>query len=405
MKLFHLTFALATAPVWLVWGMIYKLCFNRNQNPWVISGHRGRIQADNARALFDYITTRTGQEIRWIGDGAEDNRYRLSRNSFASRLRLISAPVVIYSHGEDDVDICGRFFRPALGCRIYIGHGANLLKLTQLYFAGRKVDKPWVPLGQWLFGLDYDFLLAMNELEKASWDKVFPGRAKRHLAYGGAARLDYILKLSSEKPDKQIVWLPTFRESQEAENKLYDQIFATISDQRLIDWLSTNGYTLLVGNHINATDLASTSPVASPFVRFVRPEQWIEAASRSELLISDYSSILIDWLLFDRPAIFASFDLSSYSKVRGFHESYSHYVYGPQSMDTEELIDVICTGKWKQQDRHLRRRQELRREIFGELADNQTELTYHAICDLLTSPKHIPPVRKTTSDPPATSAD
>lgn len=34
--------------------------------PWLIGSHRGRLYADNAAALYEFIVRRTNQKVIWI---------------------------------------------------------------------------------------------------------------------------------------------------------------------------------------------------------------------------------------------------------------------------------------------------------------------------------------------------
>ncbi|NNK14846.1 MAG: hypothetical protein HKP52_11465, partial [Desulfofustis sp.] len=324
---------IATMPIWFGAGLVYNTFFSKTDNPWIISGHRGRIKADNTKSLFNYIVENTDQELKWALEKKQFYKEGVSknfvkRNSWSARIAILKAPVLIYSHGEDDIDILLRFIRPIVGQRVYIGHGVNMLKRPGLFLAGRRLKGPWKNIVQWLVGLDYDHLLAMSSDEKANWDAVFPDRAEMHLPYGGAARIDSLRAASRHPAEKTIAWLPTFRESHSAEEQLQQQIAAVMNDTNLLPWLDANDYTLFVGSHINSLVNMAELAGESPRVKFANAAEWVDVLAKTELLISDYSSILIDWLLFDRPAVFAPFDLQHYSTVRGFHETYDNYIYG-----------------------------------------------------------------------------
>jgi CDP-glycerol glycerophosphotransferase (TagB/SpsB family) len=373
-----------TIPIWLGAGLIYSTFFSRTDNPWIISGHRGRIKADNTKSLFNYIVENTDQELKWALEKKQFDKESVSenfveRNSWSARIAILKAPVLIYSHGEDDIDILLRFIRPIVGQRVYIGHGVNLLKRPGLFLAGRRLQGVWKNIFQWLAGLDYDHLLTMSSDEKANWDAIFPDRTEMHLPYGGAARIDNLRAASGHPAQKTIAWLPTFRESHGAQEQLRQQIATVINDIDLLHWLDTYDYTFFVGNHINSPINTAELAHECSRVKFAGPADWVDVLAKSELLISDYSSILIDWLLFDRPAVFAPFDLNHYSAVRGFHETYDNYIYGPVATAPVELVEMICNESWKNNAEHGKRRTSLREQFFGGLAPDQAALTYRTI--------------------------
>jgi CDP-ribitol ribitolphosphotransferase len=62
----------------------------------------------------------------------------------------------------------------------------------------------------------------------------------------------------------------------------------------------------------------------------------------SDILISDYSSIIFEYCITEKPMIFFAYDLEEFSnKGRGFYEDYISYVPGPVAKSCEELIDII----------------------------------------------------------------
>jgi CDP-glycerol glycerophosphotransferase (TagB/SpsB family) len=67
--------------------------------------------------------------------------------------------------------------------------------------------------------------------------------------------------------------------------------------------------------------------------------------SVANVLITDYSSVWIDWLLLDRPCIFAAADVSEYLSTRGsYFEPLEHYLPGPLVQDLKGLGNAIETA-------------------------------------------------------------
>ena len=62
----------------------------------------------------------------------------------------------------------------------------------------------------------------------------------------------------------------------------------------------------------------------------------------SDVLISDYSSIMIEFALLDKPIIFFTYDYDTYmSEDRGFYFDFKENVPGPVVYTTDELIAEI----------------------------------------------------------------
>lgn len=61
----------------------------------------------------------------------------------------------------------------------------------------------------------------------------------------------------------------------------------------------------------------------------------------SDIVISDYSSLIFEYSLLSRPMIFFAYDLEEYDKERSFYYPYRDFVPGDIAQNTQELIDAI----------------------------------------------------------------
>lgn len=61
----------------------------------------------------------------------------------------------------------------------------------------------------------------------------------------------------------------------------------------------------------------------------------------SDICISDYSSLVFEYSLFERPMIFFAYDLDEYFDWRGFYYDYFELAPGPICKTNEEMIDYI----------------------------------------------------------------
>lgn len=65
----------------------------------------------------------------------------------------------------------------------------------------------------------------------------------------------------------------------------------------------------------------------------------------SDLCISDYSSLVFEYSLMQRPMIFFAYDLEEYGDWRGFYYDYHELTPGPVVKTTEEMIDLVRQGE------------------------------------------------------------
>ncbi len=61
----------------------------------------------------------------------------------------------------------------------------------------------------------------------------------------------------------------------------------------------------------------------------------------SDICISDYSSLIFEYSLFERPMIFFAYDLKDYDDWRGFYYDYDTLTPGPVFKTTQEIISYI----------------------------------------------------------------
>src|SRR5699024_9053796 len=61
----------------------------------------------------------------------------------------------------------------------------------------------------------------------------------------------------------------------------------------------------------------------------------------SDVLITDYSSVIYEYSLLERPMIFFAYDLDTYSATRGMHKDYREAAPGNIATTFDELVELI----------------------------------------------------------------
>lgn len=61
----------------------------------------------------------------------------------------------------------------------------------------------------------------------------------------------------------------------------------------------------------------------------------------ADICISDYSSLIFEYSLFEKPMIFFAYDLEEYFDWRGFFYNYDELTPGPVFSETKEIVDYI----------------------------------------------------------------
>lgn len=61
----------------------------------------------------------------------------------------------------------------------------------------------------------------------------------------------------------------------------------------------------------------------------------------SDVCVSDYSSLVFEYSLFERPMVFFAYDFAEYGEWRGFYYDYQELTPGPVLQTTEEVVDYV----------------------------------------------------------------
>lgn len=106
-------------------------------------------------------------------------------------------------------------------------------------------------------------------------------------------------------------------------------------------------YVLLVKQHPFVKNRPAVPASAAEFAFDVTDDLAIETLiACADVCISDYSSLIFEYSLFERPMIFFAFDLDDYADWRGFFYNYDELTPGPVLKETDQVIAQI--REWEQ---------------------------------------------------------
>lgn len=134
------------------------------------------------------------------------------------------------------------------------------------------------------------------------------------------------------KGKKLILYAPTFRDDPETDKNIVKNIDMQAFSKELGD-----EYSLLIKLH---PQIHSSEPVDGA-VDVTKNHDINDLTLISDLLITDYSSVCMDFALLAKPCIFFAFDLEEYEKERSFYLDYESYVPGVVAKDFSTVIQTI----------------------------------------------------------------
>lgn len=308
---------------------------------------------DGALAVLDELVAR-GYEPLVLLEKPLDHRADVSdleargvtfaeKNSTQGRLHYLTAGTVFTTHPVYRAHASTGNQRV-----VYIGHGEPLTKSS----------------GYWLGdeAIGATVAIASSTIGRA-FRCVQHGLRPQQVLLVGAPRNDRLLRTDRERMRQAVaawlpaetetlfVWLPTFRGDIAGGLDGVDLATGTplgLDDLRQVDgWLAANRAAILLKPHRR-----SSSDPAGGFERIrTIDEDELSSAELSlssvlaaaDCLITDASSIWVDFLLLNRPLICCFPDLDEYRETRGLNlEPYEAWFPGPLAVNADELLEEMA---------------------------------------------------------------
>ncbi|MDD5952156.1 MAG: CDP-glycerol glycerophosphotransferase family protein [Oscillospiraceae bacterium] len=172
-------------------------------------------------------------------------------------------------------------------------------------------------------------------------EKIVPvGVARTDLFYRPEtrehARQSLLRAMPGASEKKVLLYAPTFRGSPAnavLPDKLdLDAMYRSFSEE----------YVLLIKHHPFIREIHPIPEQYRSFAKDVTQEMTIEELlCVSDVCISDYSSLIFEYSLFEKPMLFYAYDLDDYFDWRGFYYDYESLTPGPVVNTMEALIDQL----------------------------------------------------------------
>ena len=197
----------------------------------------------------------------------------------------------------------------------------------------------------------WDFLISQNPFSSETFRRAFDFH--REMLEYGYPRNDILFrenttegirsfkrKLGLPEDKKIILYAPTWRDDEFSEDDKYE-FRPQISFEKLQKELGDE-YIMIVKYHYLIMDAIDWSPYEGFIYHFDQSRDIAELFLVSDILITDYSSVMFDYSILNRPMFFFAYDFYKYkNELRGFYFSYSKEMPGPISTTTDELIEDI----------------------------------------------------------------
>lgn len=155
-------------------------------------------------------------------------------------------------------------------------------------------------------------------------------------------RTRLLAEIFPDLPDyqKAILYAPTFRDYGNVQLFPFDDF-----DKDLLEeFLEQHQMLLFIRTHV--AEQASAASYLGKRIRFLGNQEAEDVTGILNIfdcLITDYSSIYIDYLLTDKPMIFLPYDRAQYLDGRGMNFDYDEVTPGPKPENFAQFLDCLAT--------------------------------------------------------------
>jgi CDP-glycerol glycerophosphotransferase len=324
---------------------------SNNSSPqlWIFGSWLGTRYADNSKYLFEYVSKQPGHTAVWFTRSRRVYKqvntlgYRcVYFYSLQSLLLCFRARYVVTCVAYNDIPLWV-YLLSRSATYINLWHGTPLKRLVvNRHFLSRLLRRFIVTA----LGREVDMVISSSpEISEVFTDYFHI--PLRSFAVTGYPRNDGMWRqetYSADKGDtKYILFIPTFRDYAENVN-LFEQYGFNIENVEA--FLREKNAVLYVRLH--PKDIFRSAKVfesvrSSQYIRFLTDEyikdDLYPFLGSVDVLITDYSSVYLDFLLLDRPIIFSAFDIETYvSHDRGFYFNYEEVTPGPKVRNWGDIL-------------------------------------------------------------------
>ncbi len=351
----------------------------RDRNLWIFDSWTGYRFSDNSKYLFLY-TKKNHPEIRAIWLTYSDKVLKSLRREGYEVYKLYSVRGFLYSMTAACIIVSSHYpditrFMIGGAQKIQLWHGTPLKRLgydVSTYKTKSKFKGTLVSIKNKVFPFllhNYsDIFIAASKESKEKLASAFRIRKDKILITGyprndalfntqwSTFKCDYLDNIRNKVSFKYIfTYLPTFRKKSEKLDMLREYGFnihmfeQKLEELNAIFIIKTHFSDKKVDLPTNEENLKRIYNLSDCILSDIYP-----LLKETDVLITDYSSVYFDYLLLNRPIIFAPFDIDIYvKKYNGFYYTYGKVTPGPKAKDWPQVIrlmeEVIKKDRWKKE--------------------------------------------------------
>lgn len=252
-----------------------------------------------------------------------------------------------------------------------------------------KLDKTAKPLKNIDYFNSYsDFLTNIDNAQIGiNYNKFITfGAPRNDYLFQKSKSLNKILNIKNEQ--KKVIYVPTWRDKEiiKKYNCSYDEFIEKLSFnefnlEKFNKFLEKHNIVFILKPHsfdnlfwkriFKKINLSNFRLLSEEILKKNNISEFYQVLNQTDILVTDYSSIYIDWLLIDKPIIFTPTDYDLYNKLRNIVlQPYDFWTPGPKCITQEDFEKEIL--KSLNNENYYKKERETIKNIFHKHKDGKS---------------------------------
>ena len=330
---------------------LYLSMFNkRDDTLYVFGAWFGNKFSDNSMYFYEYCLSKKINAV-WITKDkeiyktlSEANKPVALDGADLARKVCKKAKFAIHCTGEEDFCSCSRYLGNAVIINLW--HGIPLKKIM---FDNKINSNIGIKHTLWHYMRKKPYSKQYHFSTSPAITKIYKSCFRtddKHIIEIGQARNDCFFDGSLKKRkyadidyDKTIFYMPTHRN----EGKTEIDITKIFDLQKLNDFCKQNRVLFVIKKHFYHREEITNLQEYSNIVDLTRESlDSQESLFNADILVTDYSSCYIDYLLLSRPVVFYNYDYENYLvNDREMYFDYDKVTPGPKAKTFDEFLKAL----------------------------------------------------------------
>lgn len=365
----------------------------KNRRIWLVGGNAGELYVDNARAIYEYVRSKKEIEEFWVLNENSSIKDKipgeiLIKGSVNAYLYFMNAEVVMFSHSISAdivpflyvVPLLNKFHYKTL--KVFLNHGTVGLKKRKALNA--KTEKIVEKMVQ-----SYDLNICDSKFEEDVKSKSWWNVPKKSTFVTGYPRYDKLYNANIR--GKEIFFMPTWRPwlknnvDDIQKTEYFKNIINLLQNETLNKILEIKNIKMTVYIHQlmhEYFDNFNDVKLRKNINILPKDAEITKEIMKSNMLITDYSSIAYDYLYMDMPILFYQFDKDEYEEKIGSYIDLNTELFGEVAYTSEECVEKIVkiiNNDWKHLENVLEKVERLRPKFLEYIDKNNSKRVYELI--------------------------